>query len=187
MRYFLKDIGIIGHAIVQDCKRFENYNGLKSIVKRFIMYPQFRILCLYRLLNVTGWGGYLLFRYRRLCYKYQIEIPVSVKIGEGLSIPHGGPIVVNQNAVIGKQCSLYPCTLIGGVRGKGVPIIGDNVFIEHGAKVLGNIHIADFTFICPNTVVVKDTEEGVTVTGIPARILDRDGLEHVKRQTGTLK
>lgn len=124
----------------------------------------------------------LLFLYRRLCYKYQIDIPVTVKIGEGLSMPHGGPIVINQSAVIGRNCSIHPCSLIGGVRGKGVPVVGNNVFIGHGAKILGNVHVADYSFICPNTVVVKDTEEGTTWTGIPAKLMDRNGKEYCQKQ-----
>ena len=98
--------------------------------------------------------------YRILSYKHSIAIPLPVKIGGGLLMPHNGPVVINLNAKIGKNCTLYPCTLIGGQRGKGVPIVGDNVFIGHGAKVIGNVKVTDWTFVCPNTVVVKDTEEG---------------------------
>lgn len=92
-----------------------------------------------------------------------IDIPVTVKIGEGLLMPHGGPIVINMNAEISKNCTIHPCTLVGGQRGKGTPVIGDNVFIGHGAKIIGNVKVSDWTFICPNSVVVKDTEENIPI------------------------
>lgn len=115
-----------------------------------------------------------------MSYKYSIDIPLSVEIGSGLLIPHNGPIVINPNAKLGVNCTLHPCTLIGGQRGKGVPVIGDNVFIGHGAKVIGNVTVSDWTFVCPNTVVVKDTEEGTTISGIPAKILNYDGKKNVE-------
>lgn len=93
-------------------------------------------------------------------------------------MPHNGPVVINPNAKIGRNCTVHPCTLIGGQRGKGVPIVGDNVFIGHGAKVIGNVKVSDWTFVCPNTVVVKDTEEGTTTSGIPAKILNYEGRKN---------
>lgn len=125
-------------------------------------------------------GGIISYFYRALSYNYSIDIPLTVEIGGGLLMPHNGPVVINLNAKIGKNCTLHPCTLIGGQRGKGVPIIGDNVFIGHGAKVIGSVKVSDWTFICPNTVVVKDTKEGTTISGIPAKILNYDGKKNVE-------
>lgn len=57
-----------------------------------------------------------------------------------------------------------------GIRGGGVPIIGDNVFLCTGAKVFGNIQIENDVIIGANAVVNKSVEEkGITVAGIPAR------------------
>lgn len=50
-------MGKIIDFIVADCKRFENYPGFSSILKRFVMYPHFRVLCYYRVLSFTGMGG----------------------------------------------------------------------------------------------------------------------------------
>jgi len=171
--------------IIEDCKRYENYNGFRSILKRFLLYPAFKVLVFHRLLTSFGLvGGVFSFFYRHMALRYLIDIPLGTKIGGGLLMSHGGPIVINSKAIIGRNCSIHPCALIGGVRGKGTPVIGNNVFVGNGAKILGNIHIADYTFICPNTVVVKDSEEGTTLTGIPARILDRKGKEHCQKQMG---
>ena len=45
---------------------------------------------------------------------------------------------------------------------KGVPVIGDNVFIGSGAKVLGNIKVGNNVHIGANAVVVTSTPLGHT-------------------------
>lgn len=53
------------------------------------------------------------------------------------------------------------------------PQIGNNVEIGVGAKVIGNITIADNIKIGANAVVTKSfDEEGITLVGIPARKLN---------------
>jgi serine O-acetyltransferase len=61
-----------------------------------------------------------------------------------------------------------------GTRGggnKGVPIIGNNVYIGVGAKILGGIRIGDGAKIGANAVVLCDIPDGATAVGIPAKIL----------------
>lgn len=53
---------------------------------------------------------------------------------------------------------------------KTAATIGDNVFIGTGAKIIGDIAIADDCVIGANSVVVKSiTEKGITVAGVPAK------------------
>ena len=80
--------------------------------------------------------------------------------------------------------TIYPGVIIGSVRGKGIPIIGNNVFIGAGAKILGNVKVGDYSFICPNTVVVKDVESGSVVSGIPSKTINMNGEKHVKLHCG---
>ena len=53
------------------------------------------------------------------------------------------------------------------------PIIGDNVMVTCGAKVLGPIAIGNNVVVGANAVVVKDVEDNVVVGGIPAKIIKR--------------
>jgi serine O-acetyltransferase len=89
----------------------------------------------------------------------------------GLSIYHAGNIVVNGNARIGRNCRLHGSNCIGNDgRSEGSPIIGDNVRLGVGAKVIGAVTIADNVTIAAGAVVVDSfTEEGVTIGGVPAR------------------
>lgn len=61
---------------------------------------------------------------------------------------------------------------IGGKSGwYEVPVIGDNVHINAGAKIIGPVRIGDNVEIGANAVVVKDVPSNCVVAGIPARIL----------------
>ena len=70
---------------------------------------------------------------------------------------------------IGKNCWINQQVTIG-YKGQGrPPIIGDNVMITCGAKVLGSITIGNNVVIGANAVVVKDVEDDSTMVGIPAK------------------
>ena len=91
--------------------------------------------------------------------------------GPGLSIAHYGTIVVSTAARVGKNCRLHEGVNIGATNGSSrAPQIGDNVFIGTGAKIIGDITIADDVAIGANAVVVKSIQEqGITVGGVPAK------------------
>lgn len=112
-----------------------------------------------------------------VCFRYKsvklgFTIPINT-IEEGLYIPHYGTIVIHGNAHIGKNCRLMEGTNIGDSSG-GVPNIGNNCFICTGAKIIGAVNIADDVIIGANAVVNKSVvDSGVTVAGIPARIVSK--------------
>ena len=61
----------------------------------------------------------------------------------------------------------------------GAPTIGDRVFIGSGARIIGNIHIADDCVIGANAVVVHDIDEPNTIWGgIPAKKISNNGSYH---------
>ena len=95
--------------------------------------------------------------------------------GHGLKIWHYGSIIVNPNARIGRGCQLHGNCCIGNAGGdsQASPIIGNNVNMGQGAQILGNITIADDVKIGAGAVVVKSvTTPGVTVVGVPGRIIN---------------
>lgn len=103
---------------------------------------------------------------------YNSIIPYECEIGEGTFLGYGGiAVVIHKNAVIGKNCVISQCVTIGGKEGSnGVPVIGDNVFIGAGAKVLGKIKVESNSKIGANAVVLRDIPEGRIAVGIPAVI-----------------
>ena len=80
--------------------------------------------------------------------------------------PHGiYGIIISPDAIIGKRCQIYHHVTIGNDdRDKlNVPIIGDNVTIYPGAKVLGKIRIGNNVKIGANAVVTEDVPDGAFV------------------------
>lgn len=95
---------------------------------------------------------------------------------KGLKIYHYGSIIIHPDARIGENCTLHGNCCIGSNGGYPdyAPIIGDNVDIGQGAQILGGIKIANNVKIGAGAVVVKDVlEEGVTVIGIPGKIISK--------------
>jgi serine O-acetyltransferase len=94
-----------------------------------------------------------------------------------LHIAHFGTIVVNKATVMGKNCNLSHGVTIGQAnRGekKGVPLIGDFVWIGTGAVVVGNVTIGSNVLIAPNTYVNMDVPDNSIVIGNPAKIISRE-------------
>lgn len=116
------------------------------------------------------------FRLNRYRIKYLISIPVN-SFDKGLHIMHLGPILVNGNAKIGKDCSIHINTgIVAGGLDSSCPQIGDGVVIGIGAVVLGNVKIANYTAIGANSVVNKDVdEENIAVAGAPAKKISNNG------------
>ena len=78
-----------------------------------------------------------------------IQIPARTSIGRGFRIVHFGHIVVNPEAIIGKNFNISQGCLIGNAQGKreGAPVIGDNVCINANAIIIGNARIGNNVLI----------------------------------------
>ena len=102
-----------------------------------------------------------------------ISLPAGADIGAGLYVGHFGYCIVHSHVKMGTNCSLGPGVIIGtqGVGKEGAPVIGDNVYIGSGAKVLGNIKIGSNVKIGANSVVINDIADNCTVVGIPAKVV----------------
>lgn len=50
-------------------------------------------------------------------------------------------------------------------------MIGDNVFIGTGARILGDVRVGDNSIVGANAVVLHDVPANCSVAGIPARVL----------------
>ncbi|WP_245935418.1 serine O-acetyltransferase [Winogradskyella arenosi] len=110
-------------------------------------------------------------------------MPYSAAIGERFYIGHFGGIIINANAVIGNNCNISQGVTIGvsGIKEKrGVPSIGNNVYIGANAVVVGKINIGDGAVIGANSLVTKDVVSNTTVLGVPAiKINDHNSSEYI--------
>lgn len=78
-------------------------------------------------------------------------------------------LIVNPKCKIGAWCDIHQGVNIGESFDKKAPTIGSNVWIGTGAKIFGDIKIADNICIGANSVVGKSfTEPNITIAGVPA-------------------
>jgi serine O-acetyltransferase len=117
--------------------------------------------------------GRLLSQFSRLLTG--IEIHPGAKIGRRFFIDHGGGVVIGETAEIGDDVLIYQGVVLGGTslnRGKRHPTIGNNVVIGAAAILLGPITVGDGAMIGANSVVIKSVAPGVTVVGVPGRVVE---------------
>ena len=111
-------------------------------------------------------------------YKFGCSIPHSTSIGRGLYIGHIRDIVINECAVIGDNCNISQGVTIGQAnrgRRKGTPVIGRNVYIGPGAKIVGAVQVGDHVAIGANCVVTDDVPDYAVVVGVPGRVISFEG------------
>lgn len=99
-----------------------------------------------------------------------IELPCEVQIGRNFVIDHFGGIVVSGYARFGDDCRIRNGVVVGLARVDDpvAPVIGNNVDIGAGAKLLGRITIGDNVVIGANAVVVRDVPSDSIAVGVPA-------------------
>jgi serine O-acetyltransferase len=105
-----------------------------------------------------------------------VEIHPGAVVGRRVFIDHGMGVVVGETAEIGDDCTIYQGVTLGGTtlyRGtKRHPTLGKGVVVSAGAKVLGGFTVGDGAKIGSNAVVIKEVPPGVTVVGVPGRIVE---------------
>ena len=99
-----------------------------------------------------------------------ICIYCETEIGENLHLIHSGNIQIHPKTVIGNHCGIQQDVTIGLNIDSDAPVIGDNVYIGAGAKILGGITVGDGATIAANSLVIKDVPPNTTAIGVPARV-----------------
>lgn len=178
LRYILKE----------DYRRiYPNKIGFLKIIKLIytndITYKKWKYIKYMRICDALDYKSNLYDKIKKLYYQrkknklgllFGYEIG-SKNIGPGLCLYHNGPIVINGNSIIGNNCSLHGDNCIGndGID-DNCPIIGNNVEIGVGAKIIGKVVIEDDVIIGAGCVVVSDIKEkGSVVVGVPGSIIKK--------------
>ncbi len=174
------------YMIYSDLYRIVGDATLSKLVKELILGGSYKYIFWMRttvFFKKNPLLKYTLFPFSKMIlrhykYKFGIDIHESTNIKSGLYIGHFGTIIVNDRAMIGKNCNISQSVTIGQAnRGKkkGFPTIGDNVYIGPGAKIIGSVKIGNNVAIGANCVVTKDIPDNSVVVGIPAKVISSDG------------
>jgi len=104
-----------------------------------------------------------------------VELPCEVEVGRNFVIDHFGGIVISGYAKFGDNCRIRNGVVVGlaNVDEPCAPLIGNNVDIGTGAKLLGKIIVGDNVLIGANAVVIKDVPNNSIAVGVPAQIKPR--------------
>jgi len=109
------------------------------------------------------------------------EIPLSVAIGPGFLLHHGGVgVVIHPKTVIGARVGIYPGVTLGRAdvhrlsgdsKFDGI-VVEDDAILGAGAKILGDdgiLRIGRGTVVGANAVLLQSTGENEIWAGVPAR------------------
>ena len=173
---------------------FERDPAVRSRIEVVMCYPGFHALQLHRLAHAAwrrGWrlSGRFISHVGR--FVTGIEIHPAAVIGRRFFIDHGTGVVIGETSRIGDDVTLYQGVTLGGIAPsidaasqvdqKRHPTIGDGAIVGSGAQVLGPITVGAGARVGANAVVVKDVPAGVTVAGIPARVVGGRDKTHPEK------
>lgn len=167
---------------------FERDPAARNTFEVLTTYPGVHAIIHHRMANWLWrkglkWLSRLLSTFSR--WMTGIEIHPGATIGDRFFIDHGMGVVIGETAEIGNDCTLYHGVTLGGTswnKGKRHPTLEDGVVVGAGAKVLGPIVVHKGARIGSNAVVTKEVPEGVSVVGIPGRIIRKPDPEQDKRR-----
>ena len=118
--------------------------------------------------------AYLTYKHRRNCMKYAVFVRPN-SCGPGLRIVHIGGIHLNCES-LGANCTVTQGVVLGNKNlPENRPVVGDDVELTLGCKVIGKITIGNNVIVAPNSVVVKDVHDNSIVSGILAKFIKYNG------------
>ncbi len=156
---------------------FDRDPAARNALDVLTCYPGIHALVFHRFAN-AAWRRGLRWPARFLSYVTRavtnIDIHPGASIGRRFFIDHGAGVVIGETAEIGDDVTLYHGVTLGGTswtKGKRHPTLMNGVLVGAGAKILGPITVGANARVGANSVVTKPVPAGMTVVGIPGRVV----------------
>lgn len=169
----------IFQLIISDYKKYKKYGGnfftILFFTQGFWAVFQYRIANKVYKMKIPVVKQFL----QVICLIWQknieiitgISIPASVKIGHSFYIGHFGGVILNAKTTIGNNCNIAQGVTIGvsGLEEKrGVPTIGNDVYIAANTVLAGKINIGNRVLIGACSFVNTNVEAESIMLGVPA-------------------
>jgi serine O-acetyltransferase len=168
-------------------RKFGRSDGHLAL-KGALLDPAFRVVVTLRLCQAAqqlspAWRWFAMvpaqLLYRLTSQLAGIEIPWRTAIAPGLALTHGRGIVVNVNARIGSNVTLFHGVTIGqrdyidsqGQRNTVYPVIEDDVWIGPHAIVVGGVTVGKGSRIAGGAYVFENVPPYSVVMGNPGQIV----------------
>ncbi|MGD0105932.1 MAG: serine O-acetyltransferase [Rhodopila sp.] len=142
-----------------------------------LTYPGVHAVVRYRFANRLWRSGFrFLARLLSWCARWvsHVDIHPGATIGRRFFIDHGAGVVIGETAEVGDDVTIYHGVTLGGTSwspGKRHPTVQDGVLIGAGAKMLEPITVGRGVRVGANSVVIEDVPPGMTVVGIPGKVV----------------
>lgn len=166
-----KKIDVIKY-IKSDVYRYYGKTFFVSILGHYLRDPLIRFHVAFRMKQGDGvikLFGSILWKLNRT--KRTIQLLPETKVGYGLYIGHGGPVVVNPTAVIGNNVNLSQFTTIGSNHNKAA-VIGDNTYIGPSVCIVEDVVIGKNVTIGAGSVITKNIPDDATACGNYAKVIN---------------
>ena len=144
----------------------------KSVLKAIFTDGTFAML-MFRLMEASQRRGLVPFAmlFNRLnTFFGRCVIGRGATFGPGFVLIHSYGVVINSSVRGGRNVKLEHLVTIGAEREES-PVLGDDVFLGAGSKIVGGVTIGSNVKIGANAVVVNDIPDGSTAVGIPAKVV----------------
>lgn len=154
---------LVAADLTQWCRWQHIADGISGMAYLAANFPEYRSL-LYRRIGIKR----LLFS----CWLRPMQhlYITTTEIGGGLIFQHGFSSIISAKS-IGENCKIYHHMTLGYDHDLQAPVIGNNVEVCCGAKVLGGVTVGDNVLIGAGALVVKDVPSNTVVAGVPARVI----------------
>ncbi len=108
------------------------------------------------------------------------EISHKAEIGPSLRIIHSVGVHIGPGIKIGEKATICEGSSIVYMDQENPPVVGNNLWLGPGARIMGNVVVGDEVWVGPNSVVLKNIPSQHTALGIPARPLPKAMSSHLK-------
>lgn len=150
-----------------------------DLLTPYLFFKGFHALQSYR---VAHWlwqherGHLALYIQNRVSDLFGVDIHPAATIGHGVMMDHATGIVIGETAVVENNVLFWHGVTLGGkgiTGGDRHPKVRTGARLGACATILGNIEIGAGAQVAANSVVLENVAAGVTVAGIPAKVVGK--------------